>query len=778
MSCTPGLHEELEEALSRGVTTILALGNTATRALGIQGSMQTVRGSVYEWVAHSGKKAYVIPTYHQSGILRRNWTRSNGGKADEAVLWLADFRKARTLSEEGWHPLKENFQLEPSLSDVGKFVEKAIQTNALVAVDTETTGLSTAYARIVVIGLALDAENALSVPLLTTGGKSYWTPDELPIIHNLMQKLFSSCDQLYQNSFFDVPMLEAWGLVIPDNRVAQDTLLMAHTLAPEARHDLGTIVSLYGKTPYWKEEFKNRTVTILQMDQLSMRRYNLRDCVVLHQVYPVMVKEMQNLGVYKFYNDEVKPLMNPIRELNRTGVGFSSQREANLKLDLGNRIATLKTKLLQAYGLPESLNLDSDDHIRWFLYGIEPTSFKHLPELEKKKPGTKIYLELSALKQLHDEGGPRFLLPSWTPPKTDSGLKASVDAEALLSYRIQLNNYRTQKLSKKTLTPEDTDAIGNVDKMLGWLKDFSEYNRFQKILTTYTNYAPRPDGRIYAQWLQSGTVTGRISCKSPNLMNLVSSKEDPQDPANKVRALFVARPGWSFVSADYVNLEAQILAFETEDPILIKVFAEGLNLHDLNTRSMFHLEPTDPIWKPARRASKVFFFGGISYGGGDMTVYREVYLTAPELNLSFADFKKAKANWLSDHPAYTLWKNRIIEEVHSRRQITTEFGRVRQFLGNDRDIEKEALDTKIQSAGASLVNRAMIRIYEERNRLGLKARFVLQVHDELIMECPDTEIDQVKTLMKQELEKPFTYKGTQRSIPVDVSVGKDIGALG
>ena len=132
---------------------------------------------------------------------------------------------------------------------------------------------------------------------------------------------------------------------------------------------------------------------------------------------------------------------------------------------------------------------------------------------------------------------------------------------------------------------------------------------------------------------------------------------------------------------------------------------------------------------------------------------------------------------MADHPSYVQWKAQIAADVMAKRELRTEFGRYRQFLSNDLDIVKEALDFKIQSSGASLVNRAMIRIQRERDRRKLKARFIMQIHDQLVMECPDEEVDTVRDLMVAEMQKPFTYKGKQRSIPVEASVGSTFGDL-
>ncbi len=767
-ACAPGFRAELEAAYDAGVRTILALGAVATKAFGITGAIHDVRGSVYTYTTYSGKKFNVIPTYHPAAIMRQHWKRSGGGTADAAVLWQADFRKAKAISEDGYAPYEERFNLQPTVADVTAFVEKAISSNALVAVDTETTGLSYDYARIVVIGLAVSPEDALSVPILTDHGRLYWKPEEWITVSAALNKLFQTCDQVYQNCFFDVPILRKNGFGVPFEKVLYDTLLVHHTLSPETKHDLATITSLYGKTPFWKSEFRDRETTILDMDQMVMRRYNLRDCVVLHQVLPAMLDDLRTLKLEELWHTEVHPLIPVVLEMTETGVGFSPSRMATYRNTLTAHLAALKTELLADMSLPDTFNLDSDDHIRWFLYGIEPTSFKHLPELATKKPGTKIYAELSGLKKVHDEGGPRYILPSWTPPKTDTG-KPAVDKEGLLAYRIQLNN----RLST-IKSPEEQSAIR---RLLDWMTKLTEYNRIGKLLSTYTKYKPDLDGRIRPRWIIHGTVSGRLACRDPNLMNPPKPKDDPTDPASPVRSFFVAAPGNVFVSCDYINLEAQLLAFETEDPILCAVFEQGLNLHDLNTRSMFKIEPNNPRWKSARKAAKVFFFGGISYGGGDQTIYQKVYLEAPELNLTFADFKRAKDSWMRDHPAYVAWKNRIITTVMRDRELRTEFGRLRQFLGNAADIGKEALNFMIQSAGASLVNRASARIYARLRQEGLSAKFVLQIHDQLVLECPESEAESVKAIVVEEMERPFLYHGKPRRIPVEATIGPDFGAV-
>lgn len=768
LACKPGFIEELESAYASGVRVILALGLTASRSLGLSGALRDIRGSVYQYALPSGKHFLVIPTYHPSAIMRQHWKRTGGGTADDGVLWLADFRKARSLSENGFTPHAENFITMPVLADVERFVSGAIARKSLIAVDTETTGLNPDYAKVVVIGLADSPNSAISIPILDQGGKHYWSDAQWPRVFELLNMLFQTCDQVYQNCFFDVPFLRKAGFTVPSERIAHDTLLIHHTISPELRHDLATIVSLYGATPFWKSDFRDRKVTILQMDQLVMRKYNLRDCVVLHQVLQPMLRELQDLQLLDFYKAEVQPLIAPLLEMTETGIMLDTTALNRFRTRLETETARLRKELLSTMQLPDSFNLDSDDHLRYFLYGHEPTAFKHLTELPKKRPGTKIYKELSDLAEVREKATPIVIIPGWKPPSTSSG-KPAVDKEGLLAFRIQLNN-RLAELKG----PGETQKIR---KLLDWLQKLDEYTRLQKLLSTYGDYKAGVDGRIRPRWIATGTVSGRLACRSPNLQNVPKARDDRDDPAAMIRDFFIAAPGHVLISCDYVNLEAQLLAYETLDPILCEVFEKGLNLHDLNTKAMFHIDENSPRWKSARRAAKIFFFGGISYGGGDYTIYQKVYLEAPELELTFAEFKKAKDSWMAEHPEYVKWKLQLTRQVLSTRMVRTEFGRLRQFLGNDKEIVKEALDFKIQSAGASLVNRAMARIYRRLKEERYRARFVLQIHDQLVIEAPVEEAEKVQAIMVEEMEKPFMFKGYLRKVPVESCIGTSFGQV-
>jgi DNA polymerase-1 len=239
-----------------------------------------------------------------------------------------------------------------------------------------------------------------------------------------------------------------------------------------------------------------------------------------------------------------------------------------------------------------------------------------------------------------------------------------------------------------------------------------------------------------------------------------------------VREFFVAPPGWKIVDDDTENLEVALLGYETRDPIIIDIYESGKNIHDENTRILFGLTPEDELWGEGRKAAKVFQFGGLSYGGGDREIYKKVLMSAPKLPLTFAHFQEAKEAWMKAHPAYVSWRAEITERVLRDRKLYNAFGRMRIFLGHERDIVKEGMNFMIQSAGACVINRAMVRLYDRLKAAGMKTRFIMQVYDEIVLEAPDAEVEVAAAWLKEELTRPFMMHGRTCSVRAEPSWGQ------
>lgn len=221
--CRPGFEQEIAALKKAGAKVVVPLGNTALRAVGLAGNIGKVRGSVYE--TKGGLVA--VPTYHPSFILRGMWK--------EEPTWIADLAKAKEISLKKWKPLREKFNLFPTVADVKKFCEDAITGKKLVAVDIETTSLSPYHSKIIMIGLAINGEEALVVPFTKKGGAAYWKITDEVLVQRMVNKMLGVCPTMFQNASFDVRHLEEHGYTI--GNLKEDTMLAHHCLTGDTTVD-------------------------------------------------------------------------------------------------------------------------------------------------------------------------------------------------------------------------------------------------------------------------------------------------------------------------------------------------------------------------------------------------------------------------------------------------------------------------------------------------------------------------------------------------------------
>ncbi len=750
--CRPGLEAELEHL--RGSTKVVCcLGATPShQLLGDVGKIGNIRGSVYV-----KDDIPVVTTYHPSYLMRMTYNRGEE-KVDLLAVWQEDLAKVKRISEEGWHPPKELFNIEPTLGEIEAYVKARVDGHDLIAVDIETSG-----DEIVVVGLAHNGEEAISVPLLTQGGKRYWSEGDEIIARNQVQALFYSNGLMFQNALFDVPFLRRNGYVIPYENIKHDTLLLHHAIHPELPHNLAFIVSTYGNTPYWKGTLRERKGSILDLPDEELRRYNLRDAVVLHQVLRPLQEDLKEVGTEDVYLKEALPMLKPVMMMQENGILLDEKRLEKCVEGWKAEGAQLEAQLRELGGLPTAFNLDSGDDLRWFLFEIEPNKFKRIAELPGKRVGTKIRATLEGLAEIQ-KVKPLYL-PAYRGRRTETG-KLTIDDQGLLSLRVFCQN-RLEYV--RGLKKDHSDEEASINRLLKWLALFSDYRKVTKLQTTYSRFPVDPQGRVHTHFLIHGTATRRLSSSEPNLQNIPKK-------AVEVRKCFVAPKGSVLISGDYSNLEVRVLAYVSGDAALRKVVESGANVHDENTRVLFGIDEKHPQWGLARRAAKIFMFGGISYGGGDREVYEKVVLEAPELNLTFARYVEAKARWMDAHPGYQLWAAKIREEVVRTRQLKDPFGRVRIFMGREADIQKEGLNFPIQAGASGIINQAMVRIADRVEEM--KSLLVLQVHDQLLFEVPLEELDSMKLLVKEEMERPIEFNHCGRiSFPIDLQVGPSWGDL-
>jgi DNA polymerase I-like protein with 3'-5' exonuclease and polymerase domains len=794
--CSPGFKEELEFLRREGVRVLVPLGNEALEALGIEEKIGRARGSVY---LRDG--FIVVPTWHPS-FIQRSQHKKDGASVTYKYVWLADLRKAKDLAEKGnWQPPKERFILRPSVDQVLAWIDRALADDVPVAVDIETSGISADRGTTVVIGLARDAEEAISIPFFHAGSKKsktinghlveyvdtslsgtpYWINGDNAKVREALEKLFARGKLIFQNALFDVRFLRGDGFKISFEAVLHDTLILHHAVSPELPHRLDFIVSVYGDTPYWKGEAKERKGRILDADEDELWTYNLRDTVVLFQVLPGLLEDLHELGPgaeETYYNESI-PLLAPIAEMTDTGVLLDPKELLRVKTQWEVERDTAKETLQELARFPEGFNLESDDDIRWFLFGIEPAKFAKIAELASfeavegsdKKPrrkGTKVHADLVRLQGIRDRTIPPYRLSTYQPRRTAKTKVVAVDKQGLLGLTIALQNRLEAVRTYKD--PRFKEEARGIEALLQWIKVFRDYRGVKKLISTYTKYPTGDDGRVHTQFLLHGTATGRPSSRKPNLLNIPKKRLEARNP-------FISAPGRKLISADYIGLEVLVLAYETGDQSLIDILESGKSLHEENTKVLFNLTPADEGYDLAKRAAKIFQFGGISYGGSDKEIHEKVVLEVPDLTLTMSAYRKAKARWLEAHPGYAIWAAKQREEVHVTRKATTFMGRVRTLHGSDNDIEKQALNTPIQGGAAHIMNRATIALWKSMRRREMKSRIVLQIYDQLVVEAPDDEVEEAKALLMAAMEAPVDYRGRAVVFHADMEVGTSWGHL-
>lgn len=786
--CKAGLFEELYTLYKSGVKVIVATGGTALKAFGITGSIHKLRGSVFmlTWdnaetsrdgfegsrVLRESEEVYdmlLLPTFHPAYLL---WDKN----PKHEVTFINDLEKAYDIADNGYEPPLEEFTVFPTIEEIEAFTEELLKRKPPLGIDLETSGFVPGHAAVIVVGVAIDGQKAFSIPFLKQGGKSYWDPEKRKRAHECLRLLMSECPTVYQNALFDARHLLY--LKAPAEKIQHDVMILHHCLSPELPHNLGYIVSTYGKTPYWKGEVMGNPKAMINMDDETLRTYNLRDSVVLHQVLNDMLQDAKESGVYHLYKNIAMPLVEPIMTMIENGILLDKSRLKKWKASLRAKERRLLAKLKEIADLPEGFNLDSGDHLRYLLFSVVPSQYeKAKQEMEsyndpdsKKKKNTKKYKALRDTVETFEHTTPFRKLPH-TPLKTDSG-SIAVSEEAMLNLQTAAINRiaKLQQLRKRT--KEKEQELAERTALRDFITAYREYKGISKLLTTYTSFPTGADDRVRSPYRITGTATGRLSSGNRKGGEAGNMQNIPPE----AKHLFVAPEGYHLVQLDYSNLELRVMAEISNDDVLREVFKKGLNVHTENTKLMFGIDEDHPLWKAARRACKTYIFGR-NYGGGLKGIHTRVMKAVPELNLTYAHFCEIDDAYRKAHPAYDRWYNETVERVKTDRCLTNPFGRTRYFLGREAEIIREGLNFPIQSTAADIINMAMITLHKMYKKGQLQARMIGQVHDSLLFEIKRGKVKQETRIIKEVMERPVDINGKSVSFPVDAESGLSWGEL-
>ena len=303
---------------------------------------------------------------------------------------------------------------------------------------------------------------------------------------------------------------------------------------------------------------------------------------------------------------------------------------------------------------------------------------------------------------------------------------------------------------KKTKTGWSTNAdVLEKLKDHPLVADVLTYRQYAKLKSTYADGLLKvidPDGRIRTSFQMTVTATGRLSSTEPNLQNIPTRTE----LGSKMREMFVAAPGHVLVDADYSQIELRLLAHISGDTAMQQAFLSGEDFHTVTAARVFHV-PQDQVTHQMRSRAKAVNFG-IVYGISAFSLSQDIGVTAQEakeyMDRYFATYTGVK-QYMTDvvdkarEQGYveTLWhRRRALPELKSSNFNMRSFG------------ERVALNMPIQGTAADIIKLAMVRVHSRLAREGLEARLIMQVHDELIVECPEEEAPRVEALLQQEMQ--------------------------
>jgi len=665
-----------------------------------------------------------------------------------------------------------------------------------IAFDTETTGLSKEDT-IIGYSICADPEVAFYVCLAFWDAKKGSLIDT-ELLKGSSTKFFLSSlvgkSLVMHNATFDCMMVDNnYGIDLMPS-VHTDTMILAHLLDENRRVGLKELATaIYGEDSRKEQlEMKESVYAnggvltqdkyeLYKADSELMAHYGAKDAILTLKLFYHLVPQLYEQRLDKFfYEEESMPLLRgPTYDLNRTGLRVDTAKLEKLRQELSAECLEAKAFILKetwpsvkdkypGTGKTNHFNIGANKQLSWLLYDKLGNDFHSLTD------EGRVVCDALSIK-----------IPYY--PAAKRAWIATIKANKDRVYKPAKINPKTGKLGRpgKVGDPWNyiacgKEALGKLKGKYRWVEKLLEYKKAEKILTTYVEGIQKGTqyGIIHPSFLQHGTKSGRYSSRLPNFQNL------PRDD-KRVKACIISRPGKVFVGADYSQLEPRVFASFSRDERLLKCFSDGDDFYSVVGAYVFGktdctLKKDDspnsfPVkYKKLRDLSKVIALA-TPYGTTAPQMSREIELKVGRVTSMneaqeiiddyFTSYPSVKRLMLDSHEAakrdgavYNLFgrprrlpEARLIPAVYGK----TSHGKLPKAA---RNILNMAMNTPIQSTGASLINRAAIRfkqlckeLYSEYPLLKDVA-LVMQVHDELIAECREEVADIVAAIMKTAME--------------------------
>ncbi len=387
-----------------------------------------------------------------------------------------------------------------------------------------------------------------------------------------------------------------------------------------------------------------------------------------------------------------------------------------------------------------------------------------------EESGVKVDVEfLKDLSEEYHKDLDKLEKDIWKMAGEEFNVNSSQQLSHILFEKLELRYKGMRKTSTGKFSTRE-DILQKLKETHPIIEKILEYREFQKLLSTYIDAIPKniaSDGRLHANFLQTGTTTGRMSSNNPNLQNIPISTER----GRRIRKAFVSKKDFSLIAFDYSQIELRIAAILSEDNKLIEVFKSGKDIHAAVAARVFNVSE-DKVTKEMRRQAKVINFG-ILYGMGVNSLkdglgsdrktaqefYNQYFTIYDELG-AYLDKVKADAK-----------KNGYTETLYNRRRYFEGFNSSLPFIRAQ--AERMAINAPIQGTSSDLIKKAMVQIdgYLRKEKLQEDVRLILQIHDEVIYEVNDKVMDEVAPKIEKIMEEVLDMKQS-KGVPIKADYAK------
>lgn len=662
--------------------------------------------------------------------------------------------------------------------------------SAYVAYDSETTGVHHG-AEVVGFSFCYSEDRADYVIL------DRWDKEQgklVPVLrgHPLVRRtleILQARSLVMHNAVFDAAVAENYFKIALMPSVHTDTMVLAHLLNENRRIGLKELAKEYFGDDATDEASEMKASVIAnggawnaknkemyKADAYLLGKYGAKDAWLTYMLFLQLVPELYEQGLDAFfYDDESMPLLRgPTYQLNTTGLKVDLQALTTLKKTLQAECeeakafiyAEIDKHVKEKYpgtNKKNAFSIGSSQQLSWLLFGKLNLEFGVLTD------GGKAVCKALGLK-----------LPYTAAAKRDFIHLCETNVGAVYVPEGKVNGKTVR--AKRYKAPWayikcDKKTLAKIAPKLKWVERLLEYQRKTKILTTYVKGIEQrvQYGIIRPSFLQTGTTSGRYSSRDPNFQNL------PRDD-KRVKACIVARPGKVFVGADYSQLEPRVFAYFSKDVRLLKAFEGEDDFYSVIGMEVYGKSDCTPRkegspdafgikYKKLRDLSKVIALAS-TYGA-------TAHQLAPTTGKSIEDTQLDIDNYFETFPGVKQYQLDSHELAKTTGQVTNLFGRPRRMpeakriskiykgAGHAdlpyemRNILNLAVNHRIQSTGASIINRAMVQFHANALSAGLDCRIVVQVHDSLVVECNEADAEDVVLLLQDAMENTIDLKAVK-----------------